>query len=237
MKLIVTENNQITKNIYQIIGRLDNLKNWSFVPGQYILVKRNIDGKEIRRAYSISSILQDLPMVELTVRRYEGGLMSEWLTGLKVGAEIDFDGPGGEFNILKSKQPKVCLIAIGCGIAPLKSMIDSWSHDQKNEKEIDLFFGNRYVSEIPYHDFWLQLVKENSKFNYFPCITRPENEKCRYVGRVGEVMIKNDYDFSNSEFFISGTMEMVMDMKKLIISQGGDESKIYFENVFPLVKK
>ena len=236
IKAIVLENNKLTDDIYQLVCRVENADDYNFVAGQYVLFSKDFDDGEIRRAYSISSIPSDLPIVEFTVRRYEDGLMSSYLTSLKEGDEIEFGAGLGMFNVDKLKGKKVAMVAIGCGIAPLKSMISYWCENKDIDVEIDLFFGNRHISNIAYHELYEKLSNDLDYFNYYPCISQPVENGCKYAGRVGDVMKNMNYDFSNKEFYISGTMEMVNQMKDLIAEGGGDVSDVYFENIYPKKK-
>lgn len=231
------ENNQLTDDIYQLVFEVKNSREWSFIPGQYVLISKLFEGKMVRRAYSISSVCEDLPKLELTVRCYPNGKMSNYLTKMELGHNLELEGAFGEFNVDRLRGKQACLIGIGCGIAPLKSMVTFWCQNKMLGIKSDLFFGNRFLNSIPYHNYFENCMSENLAFNYVPCITRPEIEDFKYKGRVNEIMDEMNYEMGDKEFFISGTMEMVKDMTDLIIKKGGKKENIYFENIYPFTKK
>ena len=74
---------------------------FTFKPGQFVMVRPEIDGKVIPRAYSISSSPERTKanpgFFDLTVRQTETPTVSKWLNIRSVGDEILFRGPYGNF--------------------------------------------------------------------------------------------------------------------------------------------
>ncbi|MBU6956632.1 NO-inducible flavohemoprotein [Pseudomonas sp. CVAP len=93
-------------------------------PGQYIGMKLILDGEEIRRNYSLSS-LGDNGQYRISVKREEGGRASNYLHDqLHVGASILLFPPAGEFTLSASDKPLV-LISGGVGITPTLPMLEA----------------------------------------------------------------------------------------------------------------
>lgn len=72
-----------------------------FRGGQYVIVDTGLtlpDGKRRKRAFSMLSSDQDQHSFELGVRHVEGGLGSEWMLSLELGAELRFSGPWGKLS-------------------------------------------------------------------------------------------------------------------------------------------
>jgi ferredoxin-NADP reductase len=221
---------QLTDNIYQL-KFVCLLGKFSFQSGQYLLVEKETDGKKIKRAYSISSTVEDMPEFELTVRRFEGGVMSTWLTDLVPDDEVEFYGPLGVFTADLGNNNSKVMVAIGCGIAPLKSIIERLL--KKNGYQVDLFYGNRFVSGVPYHNYFQQLVGKYKGFRYFPCISRLDQLISGvYAGRVNDVMSEFIIDYSNRDYYLCGSKEMIGQVRDFLIKKGADEKSIYFEQIF-----
>jgi ferredoxin-NADP reductase len=235
IKAIVLENNQLTDDIFQIKCQL--MQDWSFIAGQYILISKIFAGREIRRAYSVSSIPSKLPLIELSVRRYEEGLMSNFLTSMKKGDEFDFSGAYGDFTVNKRKNNQMVLIAIGCGIAPLKSMMEQWCYENDKDTSCMLFFGNRTIADMPYHGRFVELSHVCENFEYIPCLSRVEKKDYRYHGRVTDVLADFQMDFTEKEYFLSGNMEMIGQVSDVLIKKGVLRENIYFENIYPVLMK
>ncbi|MBU0648343.1 FAD-dependent oxidoreductase, partial [Patescibacteria group bacterium] len=229
----LVENNRLATDMNQLVFEVIGSPDWNFEEGQFVMVEKMIDEELVRRAYSVSSVSDDLPMMELTVKRIEGGLMSNYLCDLQSGDVVDFTGPHGVFGWRKGKQTNKVLVAIGCGLAPLKSIL--LKYIQKDDLTTKLFFGCRYADQVPYDELFSKLQDNYKNFEYFPCISRPDKD-CKYCGRVGEVIEEVDLDYGNSDFFLCGNEEMIKQMIDLIIGKGGKKENIYHENIFPKLK-
>ncbi|MEB0044903.1 MULTISPECIES: NO-inducible flavohemoprotein [unclassified Pseudomonas] len=93
-------------------------------PGQYIGMKLVLDGEEIRRNYSLSS-LSDKGRYRISVKRESGGRASNYLhDSLPVGASLQLFPPSGEFTLAASDKPLV-LISGGVGITPMLAMLEA----------------------------------------------------------------------------------------------------------------
>lgn len=100
-------------------------RNWpGFVAGQHCNVTASIAGRSITRSYSISSDPVDDRRVQITVRREDGGLMSEYLCGqLQVGDRLELGRPFGEMVLPTPMPAHLLLLAAGSGITPMMSQI------------------------------------------------------------------------------------------------------------------
>ncbi|WP_241151580.1 FAD-binding oxidoreductase, partial [Pseudomonas viridiflava] len=80
-----------------------------FTPGQYIGLKLNIDGEEVRRNYSLSATAQ-LGRYRISVKRVEGGVASNYLhERMQVGDTLELFPPAGEFTLTDSDKPLVLI--------------------------------------------------------------------------------------------------------------------------------
>ncbi len=94
-----------------------------FEHGQYLTFRREIDGVEIRRSYSICSPVDgDL---RVGIKRVDGGAFSTWATSaLRVGDTLDAMAPMGAFTheLDPTEARTYTLIAGGSGITPIYSI-------------------------------------------------------------------------------------------------------------------
>jgi len=87
-----------------------------------------VQGKEVRRAYSLCSSPFVDDHLAVSVKRVDNGLMSNWLPdNLKAGATMKVMEPMGQFTTEYSKEKKrhLILFAGGSGITPMMSIIKS----------------------------------------------------------------------------------------------------------------
>lgn len=96
----------------------------AFVPGQYICVLLEIDGKQVRRNYSLS----DAPgtgYLRISVKKEEEGLVSSFLHNqVQAGDSLRLLPPCGDFVLRKNERPLV-LVTGGVGITPAISMLNA----------------------------------------------------------------------------------------------------------------
>lgn len=100
---------------------------YNFKPGQYLTLKLDINGQEVRRAYSIFTA-PDANQFGFTVKRVKGGLVSNHLIDkLGVGDEMEVMTPEGKFTVVTEHQNNRdhYFFAGGSGITPIMSMISS----------------------------------------------------------------------------------------------------------------
>lgn len=94
-----------------------------FLPGQYLGLRLDIDGRTVQRNYSLS----DSPngrSYRISVKREPGGLVSGYLHGrVTVGHELDAFAPAGDFVLADGAAPVVLLTA-GVGQTPALPMLD-----------------------------------------------------------------------------------------------------------------
>jgi nitric oxide dioxygenase len=95
-------------------------------PGQFTCIRTIINGVELRRNYSLSQVANGREF-RISVKREVGGIMSNHLHGLSIGAEVEFLPPAGDFvyvDVDRISEPAraeapVVIIAGGIGITPL----------------------------------------------------------------------------------------------------------------------
>jgi len=115
-----------------------------FMAGQYISLYPTIGNILTGRPYSISSSPNQIGYYDITVRRVENGLVSNYLLDeVKIGDVLECSGPAGNFyfNPLVHEKAMVC-IAGGSGITPFMSMIREIV-ESGLDRTVYLFYGNK----------------------------------------------------------------------------------------------
>lgn len=93
-------------------------------PGQYLTLRLTINGKSVKRTYTIASSPTERHYVELTVKREPSGLVSRHLHDLvEAGHELEASGPGGVFTFDGNEAASIVLIGGGVGVTPLMSVV------------------------------------------------------------------------------------------------------------------
>lgn len=155
-----------------------------FEPGQYIGIKLNIDGQEVRRNYSLSALAQ-AGRYRISVKREAGGQVSNYLHDrLHVGDIVELFPPAGEFTLTASEKPLV-LISGGVGITATLSMLEAALATQRPIRFIHCA-RNAHV-----HAFrgWIdELAAQHPQLQRFYCYQEPDAQ-ADHVGLLSEPLL------------------------------------------------
>lgn len=93
-------------------------------PGQFLNITLQVDGKPVRRCYTIASSPTRRDFCEITVKREEMGVASGHLhRAVREGDLIEIAAPGGKFTFTGGEANAVVLIAGGVGVTPMMSKV------------------------------------------------------------------------------------------------------------------
>ena len=121
---------------------------FNFEAGQYLTFRREFDGVELRRCYSVCAAPED--GLQVGIKAVDGGAFSSFANGaLKVGDVLEAMEPMGSFGA-KTAMNNLGF-AGGSGITPLLSIIKTTL--QANEKaHFTLVYANRSVASTMFRD-------------------------------------------------------------------------------------
>jgi ferredoxin-NADP reductase len=142
-------------------------------PGQHVDVRLNNDGSyQGQRSYSIASRPQT-GRLTLLVGRHEGAELASCLfDGLRQGDKLYLRGPSGiAFSWKAEMGGPLLLVAGGCGIAPLMSMIRQRS-DMENKVPTRLLYSSRSPDDIAYRGELDHIAKTDVSLEVIHTLTR-----------------------------------------------------------------
>lgn len=227
------------KLVFDIPEALTNA--FSFLPGQYITLKVNVNDEEVRRSYSIcSSPDEDLAVA---VKAIDNGVFSNYANSmLKVGDEVEVFTPEGTFIMDKDLTNKnyIAFVA-GSGITPLMAMIKSFLASTKTGQFV-LVYANKTAEEAMFLDT-LQHLQENNpnQFHLELAYSREKKEGAQF-GRIERPLLNffenNKYksiDFN--QHFLCGPEEMIENLTSVLKENSIPDSKIKYELFFSAKEK
>ncbi|NOS91863.1 MAG: ferredoxin--NADP reductase [Cyclobacteriaceae bacterium] len=157
--LLVKEIIAETKDAISIAFEQPSAGKINYKSGQFLTLIATVQGKEVRRAYSLcSSPFVDKDLV-VSVKRVDKGLMSNWLPDqLKAGTKMRVMEPMGQFTTEFKKENKrhLVLFAGGSGITPMMSIIKSLLN-QEPDSICSLIYCNRDIDSIIFKNHFDQL--------------------------------------------------------------------------------
>jgi ring-1,2-phenylacetyl-CoA epoxidase subunit PaaE len=117
---------------------------FGFTQGQYLTLRHEIDGQDLRRSYSICAGV-DEGELRVGVRKVAGGLFSNWINEhLKPGDTLQVMAPQGRFFVPIEPQAQRHHLGIagGSGITPILSIMKTVLAREPNSR-FTLIYGNR----------------------------------------------------------------------------------------------
>jgi ring-1,2-phenylacetyl-CoA epoxidase subunit PaaE len=124
-----------------------------FVQGQYLTFRRDFDGEELRRCYSICAGLDD-GVIRVGIKRVDGGAFSTWAnTELKPGSVMEAMPPLGRFHapIEPERAKSYLAFAGGSGITPVLSIVRTILAREPKSR-VTLVYANRQVNSIMFRE-------------------------------------------------------------------------------------
>ncbi len=157
---------------------------FAYKAGQYLTLRFTINGKEERRAYSLStSPHQNLWGV--SVKQVEKGKVSTHInTQLKVGDVVDVMPPQGYFTLETSpaQRKTYYVLGAGSGITPLMSLMRTVLEDEPTSV-VHLLYGNRNEDEIMFRETLAALEnKYAGQLTVTHTLSQPKREKAGGLG-------------------------------------------------------
>lgn len=233
VKEVRNETNDCVSVAFEIPATLQN--EFVFEQGQNITIKKEIDGEEIRRSYSICSAPFENEL-RVAVKKVDGGKFSSYAnTALKAGDILEILPPTGKFNtrLDAGNAKKYLAFAAGSGITPIISIIKTTLQTEPGS-HFTLVFGNRGRHSIIFFEE-LEAIKNKylNRFNLINILSREKTDAPINSGRVDtDKLTELDklVDYKNTdEFFICGPEAMIFCVKEFLEKSGIEQKKIHFE--------
>ncbi|NDV42163.1 ferredoxin--NADP reductase [Flagellimonas sediminis] len=212
----------------------DNLKNvYAFKAGQYITIKYNTNGEELRRAYSISSPPSSGKLT-VGIKKMPNGTFSVHANEkLKAGDILEVMHPEGRF-IFDAEGPKhIAAFAAGSGITPIMSIAQTVL-ERHPASTFVLVFGNQTPQETMYFKE-IQVLKEKYSERFFvQYVYSRSHEDDSLFGRIEKstvnFVVKNKFkETAFDGFYLCGPEDMIHMVSDTLKGNGIAEDKIHFE--------
>lgn len=147
---------------------------FTFMPGQFLTFAADVEGKMLRRSYTIASSPTQRGYVEVTVKREEHGAISRHLHDqVVIGNLLDVSAPSGIFTFTGAEADSIVLIAGGVGITPMMSVI-RYLTDSSYPGEIYFLYGARTTVDFIFREELEYLQKRHRTLHVAATMSRAE---------------------------------------------------------------
>jgi ring-1,2-phenylacetyl-CoA epoxidase subunit PaaE len=209
-----------------------------YKPGQFLTLILPVDGKEIRRSYSLSSCPQEAPRLAVTVKRVEGGLVSNYLVeSLQVGQEVKAMEPLGNFCLTctPTNRRQVLLFGAGSGITPLMSILKAVLTEEP-DSTVTLLYGNRNERSVIFKEQLQQLEEKYTGRLQVEYIYSQPDHDCEHRGRLNQSLILRILDRlqltkpQNAVYYMCGPEGMMQEVRQALEVLHVPAEKIFRES-------
>ncbi|MBY6082255.1 2Fe-2S iron-sulfur cluster-binding protein [Ruegeria arenilitoris] len=209
---------------------------FDFVQGQYLTFRREFDGEELRRSYSICAGKDD-GVLQVGIKRVEGGAFSTWAnTELKVGDRLQAMPPMGAFHtpLDPSAHRQYLGFAGGSGITPVLSILKTTLAREPNAR-FTLVYANKGVNTIMFREELEDLKNRYmGRLNVIHILETDAQEIDLFTGLVTKEkcaeLFQHWIDVENTDTaFICGPEPMMLGIAEALREHGLDDGQIKFE--------
>jgi ring-1,2-phenylacetyl-CoA epoxidase subunit PaaE len=241
MKLEITHISNPTPDAVSIhFKRPDN---FAYKAGQYGIFRFWISHEFVARTYSFHTSPDTDLDLGITVRRVEGGYVSNYLLNTPI-TEVEIDGIMGEFFIESSQNLKrhLVMFAGGSGITPIISMIKTVLN-QEPLTSISLIYSNQTFDRIIFRSELLHVESQfQNRIKVYHVLTKndiipadfPVFSKERLSKLVVKKLLRNIIAEVNCgiEYYLSGPYEFMQLAEDSIRSIDINTTKVYKEHFY-----
>jgi len=235
IKSITRETPDCVSLAFEVPAELREL--FRYQPGQYLTLRREHGGEELRRSYSIASSPLDGEW-RVAIKKVPGGRFSTLAVedGLRPGDTLDVLPPQGRFTptLHPSQARRYALFAAGSGITPILSIARTVLLTEPGS-HVYLVYGNRGRNSIIFKE-QLEGLKNTfmGRLSVYHVLSREQGESDLFYGRVdyaktAQLLRQLMPAAGLDEAFICGPEEMIHGVRQALAEAGMAPEKIHFE--------
>jgi len=210
------------------------IQTFDFVPGQYVTLKKEIKGKELRRSYSICSFPRS-DCFTIGVKKVDKGVFTHFAhTQLAVGDILEVMPPEGRFTFQATGQPKtIAAFAAGSGITPIMSIAKAVLESHPKSKFV-LVYGNKSFKDTMFYTDLVKLELDHSDRFFVYFVTSQTQEDDSRFGRIDTSMVnyalKNKHKGTDFDaYYLCGPEAMIDSVSDTLVDNDVPKDKIHFE--------
>lgn len=210
---------------------------FDYIQGQYITLKMNVNGEELRRSYSAcSSPIADSDL-RIAVKAIENGRVSGKLNnGIAPGDSLEVMRPMGNFyvDMPADKTLRLAAFAAGSGITPVMSLLKT-ALKVNDSNTFTLFYGNRDRQQIIFKDELDELKKTyGNRLQVVHILSRETTSDPMFSGRISaekcsDLLTRFNEAATADHYFLCGPFDMIETIRGSLMNRKISKDKIHFE--------
>ncbi len=206
----------------------------TYKAGQFLTLLLDINGREIRRSYSLSSAPSVDKNLFITVKRISNGEVSRYLTdNLKEGDLIRALQPAGRFVINNYNEELYCFVTAGSGINPAYSLVKHLLNNAGQQKILLIYQNRNEQTAIFRKELLLLQEGYRDRFTILELFSQPANHQLppkRLNNFLLEHLVKKYFERTFVQFYLCGPALFMKMAEFTLKTMGYDPSRIFKEN-------
>ncbi len=237
-KLTVTDVHKTIRDavVVTLAPEAEDAETFAFTQGQYLTFRRDFDGQELRRSYSICAGRGE-GKLQVGIKRVDGGAFSNWANDhFEPGVVVEAMPPMGNFHtpIDPAAEKAYLGFAGGSGITPVLSILKTVL-DEEPGSTFTLVYANRAVNTIMFREE-LEDLKNiyMGRLTVIHVLEADTQDIDLFTGRVDEekcaALFEHWIDIEAVDTaFICGPEPMMLGIAKALRDAGLEDAQIKFE--------
>lgn len=208
-----------------------------FIQGQYLTLRAELGGEEVRRSYSLCSSPLEKEW-RVAVKKVDGGLFSTFANEqLKTGQVLEVAPPDGRFfpnGLAADTAANYVFFAAGSGITPVISIIKTVLK-QSPETQVTLVYGNRKAGSVIFREAIDGLKnKYLGRFQVIHILSQERVDVPWQSGRIDAQRLTQLFEklpdlLKADQFFICGPEAMIHSVREALESRQIAKAHIHLE--------
>lgn len=233
-ELVCIDVRRETHDVRSFTFRAKEERCFGFEAGQHFSFELEVDGETLSRCYSITSSALAPRTVSITVKRVDGGRVSNWLhDNLVPGRTLRVTGPSGSFTLPEQADGPFLFASGGSGITPVMAMLRTLA-DARRHPDIVFLHAGRTPTDLVFRDelLWRAKVTPNLRVLFLPERCGDEAGYVGVTGRVSEALLRVAVpDLAQRAVMCCGPAPFMEAVRKLSLALGVPAER-YLEESF-----
>ena len=214
--ITLEESFMISPKVKHFIFKCELTPPFTYLPGQFITIHFERDGKSLKRSYSIANAPGQDNRIEFAAGYFEGGPGTELLFNLNKGETININGPFGRL-IFKDELPgRYILVATSTGTTPYRAMLKELSQrlEMNPNLQVVILQGVQRRDEILYADEFRDFAKTYPQATFRPYLSRVEQhdlQENEFKGYVQHAFPELNLNPAHDVVYLCGNPGMIDD--------------------------
>jgi ferredoxin-NADP reductase len=227
--LVLKDSYMLTPSVKHFVFSCQEEKLKEFTPGQFITMIFELDGKILRRSYSIANRSHS-QVIEFSAGYVENGPASEKLFPLKTGDEIQVNGPFGRLLLKEEPVNRYFLVATSTGIVPYRAMLTQLSEKMAQDPNlvVHILEGVREKQDLIFGEEFLEFTAKHKNAHFHACYSREKNQDLNSYESIGYVQEKlmSLEPTVDDIAYLCGNPAMIDECYEKLIENGLEQKKI-----------